>query len=261
MIAAYPRRSAQGARRFALIGAQAGALVMATCAGPAGPPPPAAESGPPARAQGMREIFPHVRFDKDARIVEIDGEVPIDCHNPKTPRVYLEVTVCTRNSKEHETLVVTDAKPSHVHAALLLAGCIPDTPGSWRMNGNDLVRIQPEGGRLGVMIAYTGADGLEVSAPAQDWVVNARGNARLSDEGPIAWIFAGSRMVQYEGREYYDADGTGTLVGLTTFGSETVALARVLSPDSQVDEPEWIADRAKVPAYLTKVVVRISPER
>lgn len=215
------------------------------------------EPARPAAGPSSRQIFPHVRFDKDAGVVEIDGEVPIDCHQPGTARVYLEVTVCTRNSKEHETLIVTDAKPSHVHAALLLAGLTPGTPGSWRPEGTEVVRIPPRGDALVVTIAYRGADGSEIEAPAEDWAVNAETGKHLRDEGTGAWVFAGSRMVKYEGREFYDADGTGVLMGLTTFGSETVAYTRIFSPEAAVDEPEWIADPSKVPAYGTRAVVRI----
>jgi hypothetical protein len=202
-----------------------------------------------------------VRFHKESRTVEIDGEVPIDCHNPKTPRVYLEVTVCTRNSKEHETLVVTDAKPSHVHAALLLAGLTPGKPGSWRPEGNNVVRLPPEGEGVEVTIAYRDGSGREVESPAQEWVVNAVSGKGLRDERSGAWVFAGSRMVEFQGREFYDADGTGALVGLTTFGSETVAFTQIFSPEAAVDEPEWIADPKRVPPYGTKTVVRIRPAK
>lgn len=269
MTRASPKRSArltalsvgQAAAHAAQCLVLLGVLVLGACAETAAVARPVRERGPPPTQTGLREIFPHVRFDKDSHVVEIDGQVPIDCHNPKTPRVYLEVTVCTRNSKEHEALVVTDATPSHIHAALLLAGLTPGTPGTWHTEGNNLVRVPPRGDPVRVTIVYTTPDGHEVSAPAQDWVINARSAKPLSDEGPGEWVFAGSRMVEYQGREFYDADGTGTLVGLTTFGSETVAFTRVFSPESQVEEPEWIADPARVPAYLTRVVVRISPAK
>src|SRR5690349_20503716 len=73
--------------RVAGPGLFAAAVLLGACAG--------TDSGrgadAPVPAPGLKELFPHVRFDKSARIVEIDGKVPIDCHNPKTPRVYLDV--------------------------------------------------------------------------------------------------------------------------------------------------------------------------
>jgi hypothetical protein len=112
------------------------------------------------------------------------------------------------------------------------------------------------------MIAYRDKDGKEIEAPATDWVVNAEGGARFglkAGESGARWVFAGSNMVERQGREAYDADGTGVLIGLTTFGSETVGWRDVISPDSDVQEPEWIADPKKVPAAGTAVVVRIRP--
>lgn len=240
---------------------------------PAKPPSKAPEQNPPAPSPpkndaapkpspGMKEAFPHVRVDQAARVVEIDGIVPIDVHNKETPDVYLEVTVCTRDSKEHESLVMTEAKPSDVHAALLLLRLKPGKPGSVEFDGKTLQRTPPTGDGLTVSIAYKDAKGNEVETPATDWIVSAGKKApfKLKAAGP-AWVFAGSRFVTHNGKEWYDADGAGTLVGLTTFGGETVACVDVLSPESSVDEPEWIADASKVPPFGTPVVVRIRPAK
>ena len=51
--------------------------------------------------------------------------------------------------------------------------------------------------------------------------------------------------------------GAGTIIGLTTFGSEVIAWSRVISPDSGVQAPEWIADFSKTPPANTRVRVRI----
>lgn len=233
-----------------------------------GAAPPATGEPPPAPAEGaggggaepgtgLREVFPHVRVDASAGLVEFDGEVPIDCHDPQTPRVYLELVACGRDSKEHESLVVTDALASHVHAALLLTGVEPGSPGSWRWSEEKrgLERVEPTGARLRVTVAYRREDGEEVEAPAESWVAHAEGTERFDDGG--GWVFAGSRMVRRQGQERYDADGAGTLVGLATFGGETIAWTRVISHSAEVEEPEWIADPAVVPAVGTKVVVRV----
>jgi hypothetical protein len=231
---------------------------------PPKPPPPAEPPGPgrgDGRPQaGLREVFPHIRVDQATRLVEIDGIVPIDAHNAETPNVYLEVTLCTRDSKEHESLVMTDARPSNVHAALLLLGLEPGKPGAIRFEGGAIKQVPPTGAGLRVSIAYKDRAGKEVEAPASDWVVNAETRARFSPpgQGP-AWVFAGSRFVMRQGKEWYDADGAGTLIGLTTFGGETIAWARVHSPEAALEPPEWIADAAKVPAFETPVIVRIRP--
>jgi hypothetical protein len=229
------------------------------------PPAPSPTPEPPvepsaAPTSEVKQPFAHIRVDRAARVVEIDGMVPIDAHDPETPTVYLEVTVCTRDSKEHESLVMTDAKPSEVHAALLLIGLQPGTPGSWTFDGKKLTPTPPMGDGVEVTLSYRDADGREVEAPAADWVISRKTGARFGrgEDGP-AWVFAGSRFVVRNGRERYDADGAGTLIGLTTFGGETIAWSEVHSHEAQVEEPEWIADASKVPAFGTPVVVRIRP--
>lgn len=202
----------------------------------------------------LREVFPGVRVDAAAKTVEFDAEVPIDCHNAKTPRVYLEVIACTPNSKEHETLVVTKALPSNIHAALLLCGLEPGKAGSWTWDGKVMTTHPPTGAEVNVTFTWRDSSGKTRSAPALDWVSDSDGKRRPGG----SFVFAGSRIVNWQGQDYYDADGTGTLIGLTTFGSETVALTEVHSPESEVEEPEWIADRSIVPERKTPVVVRIS---
>lgn len=239
------------------------AATLAGCAtheGTPDPTPPAGavpSDGPHAVApdDGWVEAFPGVRVNVARRAVEVEGIVPIDCHHPETPDVYLEVIVCTPDTREHEALVMTRALPSHVHAALLLVGLAPGSPGAFVPdNEGRLIRVPPRGDPVRVLF-FT--DGDEAGAPASDWVVNVTSGRALSDEAAGGWVFAGSRMVRRQGRERYDADGEGTLVGLHTFGAEVVAWRPVYNPESVIDEPEWIANRAVVPAFGTTVRVRL----
>ncbi len=242
----------------------AGALIALICLGcvPGGVTQQIAEKPlSPQPEGGLREVFPGVRADVKAKLVEFDGEVPIDCHSPETPLVYLEVMVCTPDTKEHESLVMTRAKPSHVHAALLACGLTPGKPGSWSWNAAEkkMESIPPEGAPLRVSIAHADASGKEVEALASDWVLGAKGSEPFKPKDPSqpGWAFAGSKMAVRSGAEVYDADGTGTLVGLTTFGAETIAWRDVLSHEAAVHEPEWVANAKLVPKVGTKVVVRI----
>lgn len=247
-----------------------GALMLACGSGARAqdaPAPEKPEVGRPAQHApapgGPREVFPGVRADVKARIVEFDAEVPIDCHDPKTPHVYLEVFVCTPDTKEHEALAMTRVRPSHVHAALLACGYAPGRPGSWSWDpdAKQLNTHPPTGDALDVFIACRGPGDQEVEARISDWVVSTDGRRfRASDpDRPGWWVFAGSTTARRAGREVYDADGTGTLVGLTTFGMETIAWRDVLSHEASVQEPEWIADAKLVPRIGTRVVIRIRP--
>jgi hypothetical protein len=192
-------------------------------------------------------------------LIEIDGSVPIDAHNEKTPRVYLEVCACIPDTKEHETLVMTRATPSNVHAALLLAGLQPGKPGMWDWSGEKLKAIPPTGDCVKVTVSYT-KDGKTIEAPITDWVIDAQTHKTMTQTAGQAadhFVFAGSTMFKKKDREGYTADIDGTLIGLTTFGGETIAWTRMYNPDSGVETPHWIANADKVPAVGTSVVVRI----
>ncbi len=230
----------------------------------AAPEPAEPESEPEAVA--MREVFAHVRVDAARRVVEFDGIVPIDCHHEYTPDVYLEVIACTTGTREHEALVMTEARPSHVHAALLLIGLEPGAPGAPAGRGE--WAIEPTGDAVRIEIVYTDASGAEIRADASGWIRHAETGAAFDTRG---WVFSGSRIVTHRGREVYDADGTGLMIGLALFGNArvsapstggaTVALRDGFSPEAGIAEPVWLANRERVPAFRTPVVVRLSPAR
>jgi hypothetical protein len=201
-----------------------------------------------------------VRVDRARRTVEFDGVVAADCHHPETPDVYLEVVCCTPDTREHEALVVARVAPSLVHAALLLLGAEPGGPGGWRSEGNAIVPVPPTGDTVDVAIVTRAADGGETEHDPAAWIRQASSGRTLREAEPeCAWVFAGSRIRSLGGREVYDADGTGQLVGLHTFGSETIAWTRVESPQAAVDEPQWLARNDAVPAMGTPVTVRLRP--
>ncbi len=207
----------------------------------------------------LKEAFPHVWVDVAAKVVEFEGSVPIVVNDPEAPIVYLEVIVCIPDTKEHETLIVTPARPSHVQAALLMIGLQPGKPGSWTWDDKTLISHDPTGDRLSIEFVYTDKAGAERIATPSQWVMNELTKDRLPD---LPFVFAGSRMIDRGfGGEKYDADGTGLLVGLATFGSETIAWPTTFSPDSEIAEPVWIADPDAVPDVDTPVRVRLRAAR
>ena len=217
--------------------------------------------GPAARqmsASEFVEILPGVRINQDIRTVEFDATVAMDCHDPETPNVYLEVICCTRDTREHEALVVTGVAPSSVHAALLALGGEPGRPGGWRRGGAAIVPFPPEGDRTRVWFFVANGDGSTTVWEPSRWIVHHETREIMgSDLLEPAWVFAGSRLREFRGREVYDADGTGQLVGLHTFGSEVIAWTRVESPEAAVDAPQWLANNDLVPPIGTPVRVRI----
>lgn len=197
-----------------------------------------------------------LRIDTERRLLEFDGEVPIDCHHPATPDVYLELVVCSPDSREHESLVVTSVPASMIHAGLLALGFEPGRPASVRTTTDGVERVPPVGDSVSVVLLTRGDDGAWTGDGASGWITDAETRSERPGGG---WVFAGSRVVERGGVEWYDADGAGTVVGLAAFGGETIAYGEAISPTAAVDEPVWIADPRVVPVRGTAVRVRIGP--
>lgn len=178
----------------------------------------------------------------------------MDCHNPRTPDVYLELVACSPDTREHESLVVTDATPSLIHAALLAVGLEPGSP------ANLSAAAQPTGDPITVTLITdadtTEADDDTTATPATAWITDATTRTQHPD---FTFVFAGSRQARPNAPIAYDADGTGVIVGLTTFGSEVIANTTLINPQADIDEPIWIADPRTVPTIGTPVRVRLSP--
>lgn len=226
---------------------------------PATLPPRAA---PPAVPDELIEMLPGVRINRAKKLVEFDGTVAMDCHDPQTPHVYLEVIVTTPDNREHEALVVTSVKPSLVHAGLLAVGSAPGVPGRFeRGPAGRPTGVPPTGTAVDVELVTRDAEGKEVVAKPEQWMVHVRDKSHPKG---LRWLHGGSRMVQRtdpatgRARDMFDADGTGQLVGLHTFGSEVVSLATVLNPEAAVEEPIWIADARVVPKFRSPVTVRLT---
>lgn len=237
---------------------------------PAWAPPESVPKAEPPKAEikkGLVEVFPHVRVDKEAGLVEFDGSVCVDVKQAETPRVEIELFVCLpMRDKEMESLVVSAALGAHVHAGLLLAGLTPGEAGriEFPPEENKIRRVSPRGEVVKVEFVWT-AEGKERTASPLEWVIDERDGKRLSEKKDWKLVFGGSRfgkMKNAEGRplEAYDADGLGTLIALCTYGSETIGLNQVWSHDSGIDRPWWVADTKAVPGYGTPVKVRVRKE-
>lgn len=206
------------------------------------------------------QLFPGVRVDRASRVVEFDATVAVDAHDPQAPNVYLELIACVPDTREHESIVVTKAKAAQIHAALLLIGLEPGTPGRIDFTGPKPAAIAPTGPAVRVAISWQ-EGGKTVTRSVEELVKNAKDGKNLPTQ---SWLFAGSRFAKRKDAsgqpvEVYDAEGMGTLIGLATFGGETIAPSTVFSPDAALSEPVWIADAKTMPKVGTSVVVRLTP--
>jgi hypothetical protein len=208
----------------------------------------------------MVELAPGVRLDASRRMVEFDARVsPMiigGAHG--RDRFLLEQFVCLAGTKDHESLVVTDVKPSVIHAALLAAGAVPGAPVTW-IDEADTVRIVPPSGSP-VRIEFVLANGAVIDPRL--WVIDAESGEPLADGisksgGVSGWVFAGSTLQPSRGTMFYEADAAGTLIGLAGFGSETIAWTTPISDQEEEGELRWIAAERTMPPGDTPVRVRV----
>lgn len=237
------------------------------------------------------ELFPGVRADLEAKVVEFDATVsPLLLDDPEAPLFFVETIVCSPDTREHESLLVTTVTPSHLHAAMLIAGLKPGSPGRFEFVNETFNPVSATGDRVSLRVLSSAppaaAAKLAASRPAGSpgplidyynpdpsaWLINVADRGKPeprrfgSDEQDKGhgWVFAGSSMRKVPDKsaasgvsEVYDADGTGVVIGLCCFGSEVIAWSRTFSPDASINEPEWIADFTKTPPPGTPVRVRI----
>lgn len=190
-------------------------------------------------------LLPHVRIDREARAVEIDAKVV------NREAQWLELLVCSPGSREHETILTSPAKPSHVHLALLTIGLQPGAPMSWRRVEQQVEIDPPRGPALRVVVLET-RDGKTVRHDANQWIIHQQTRQVMPDNH---WLFMGSQFVQIDGNEVYRADLGGTLISLVNFGDDLVG--RPTTTTNMDDQSMWGCRTEAIPPVGTAVVVRL----
>lgn len=209
-----------------------------------------------APADRWTQLTPKIRCDPARAIVELEAAAVL-----KTG--FLEQYVCTVGTREHEALFAFDGKASDVHAALLLAGLEPGRPGYWReldgSNGERTIElVPPTGPEVSIRVRF--ADGTEHGI---EWFARASPvelrEADAATTPPSRFVFAGSKFVtnRRTGVERYAADSAGSLIGLVTFGDETIASVEVIPDKSDVAAQIWEAFTERMPEPGTIVTIVI----
>gem|GEM_PF-1605301 len=208
-------------------------------------PAPASAESPAVPAAGTIEslavvaLSPTLRVDRAAHLVEVDGYISLDA-GP------LEQICCARGTREHESIFVPLAKPSEIHAALLLAGFEPGAPGSWRVGADGaLALVEPRGDEVEVLLRVESPE----FRPIATFVRGNRPGVRFPER---PFVFAGSAFAPNPPSlglgEHYVADWTGSIIGLVTFGDEVIAWRTVIPDRVEFAEPMWEANPLTLPA-------------
>ena len=193
----------------------------------------------------------HVRVDREGGFVEIETAV---IRQKVVEGEWLELVACAAGGPEHESVLVTKARPSHVHLALLLLGLEPGTPMAWKLDGDRIVVAREASGPRLAVTAHYERDGEPVVEGVHGWIVNRRTERALADN---IWLFTGSRFHEFDGRKSYLADMAGTILSLVQFGDEVLARPTKLTREN--DDEAWTADRKRVPPKGTRVLLRLTP--
>lgn len=186
----------------------------------------------------------------------------------------LEVIACLKDTRDHESVVRTEAKPSHIHTALLLMGAKPGSPAMQQMLEGDPPRfrhILPSGSPVDVYLVTKDDKGVARERPVNDFIIRANESydtvgqpteekATEKEHFPThTFLFAGSVLLPPEGDgpRRYLADTEGNIISISTFGDELLCLPGF--HEKANDSLVWQADSDLLKAG--PVTLRLRPHR
>ena len=150
-----------------------------------------------------------------------------------------------------------EARPMHVHAALLLLGAKPGSPAGRRKLGNrGWLDVPPRGNPIDLSIVLVDEEGKPKEHPIKEFMVST---VNPDEKFPTnTFLFAGSRLIpQKKGPKLYLCEQSGNVVSLSTFGDELLCLADVHGHANQALLWEVVSDN--LPEIGTKVTLRLRP--
>lgn len=221
---------------------------------------------------GMREALaklelPGVKINVDEWCVDVDATISLR-------EGFLEAIACIKDTKEHESVVAVQAKPSHIHTALLLLGADAGNPAMRKIVGEGeearFIDLPPRGGLIDVYLVIDTPEGKK-EYPITEFV--ERGHDEYNYDGTPAeepkktellpshsFMFTGSVLVeQDEGPRQYIADYSGNVITLVTFGDEMMSLPGI--HDDSTGALMWQVRDKLLPELDAPVTLRLKPQR
>ncbi len=226
------------------------ALADAPTEKPAGDAKPEQPVDPIAEAvKQINEQDNGVTVNREANHLDIKAEVCLRRGE------FLEMFACTRDSREHESILVIDAMPSTIHFGLLLLGEEPGKPLSYDMKFDPPKLVPAKGPEVGVFIVVK-ADDVEREIPANRWVQDSKTEKMMEDN---TWLFAGSQFAEVQGKQVYYADVNGSAISLVNFGDDLLTLPNKLTDANDSHGKVWQPRTQAIPKVGTKVLIRLKP--
>ena len=201
------------------------------------------------------EKLPEPLVDKETKLIALSPDRSIFLAADRKSIVFLakvclregplEFFVCSKGTKEHESILATHAKPSLIHTGLLAMGTEPGTP----------VQFTPEfvaatGPRIDITLRWLDKAGKRQEIRAEEWVQEMESKNTMSTH----WVFTGSMFRKLEGgKNQYIADVTGEIIGVSNF--PTVVLDLPIASTSDNNDLLFQALTDKIPELDTEVTV------
>jgi hypothetical protein len=160
----------------------------------------------------------------------------------------LEFFCVSAGTSEHESVLRTAAKPSHIHTALLMLGLEPGEPVKYSEAAKKW--FPPHGPPLSISVEFE-QDGKTVTLPANKLMRNIRTRQPMP---ATTWIFAGSRVMP-DG--VYAADVTGYIVSIVNFDLTLIDIPELASNSNET--LTWEANLDLLPATGATVTMIIEP--
>ena len=176
----------------------------------------------------------------------------------------LELILCTDNSKEHESIFCTSARPLHIHTALLLMGSKPGNPAMKRVQQKKDVRwvsVDPAGDKIIVSVVFSDEDGMFREYPISDFVSPVAPQleavaVKEKKQFPDDFIFSGSHLIEgAKGSKKYLCEDTGNVISVSTFGDELLCLSELSGHEN--NKLIWKVNSKLLPDLGEEVIIRL----
>ncbi len=168
---------------------------------------------------------------------------------------FLEMFACTKDTREHESILVIDAVPSKMHLGLLLLGLEPGKPLSYDMKVDPPRLVPASGPKVGVFIVIK-LDDIEREIPANRWVQDNKTQEMMQSN---TWLFAGSQFAEFQDKPIYQADLNGSAISLVNFGDDLLTLPNKMTDANESHDKVWVPRTQAIPEVGTKVTIRLRP--
>jgi hypothetical protein len=208
---------------------------------------PTAGGAPTPNARRLaKDIYFEFLKDKNHGRVYVNAQVCL-----REGNYGLECLLCRKSTKEHESILSTEADAQFIHAALEAA----------RVKAGKPVQFEPKfqpptGDKVKVSIQYE-QKGKTVTVPAQEWVRNVKTKKALD----LDWVFAGSILYKDpddpQRKPDYLAASEGSYICVTNVPTAMMDLPIASAKD--LEHREFAPFTERIPEIGTKVVVILEP--